>query len=540
MVDIGKGVKINVREVVSPPVLRSIEQVSLGCHFVGAAAVHVDTGDVKTLEQAVLRRVCRKMPARDPEFLGKFLTHVKKAIQYYNLQPIEADYPFLFEEWLAGTNYDEKRKEELRKIHLDVVDLLERNDDGELTHFKVKLFMKDESYMEFKNGRGIYARDDVAKVFFGPYIKQMENAIYYDPATGSGVKHFIKHVPVDKRADYIMETVFVEGFDSVCTDYSGLEAHYDGDLLESCTFPLYDHMLGSNPHGRVALGIMREVFKGVNKIQNKFLSVKILARLMSGEMDTSLRNGWFNLMMATYFLMDVYGISFEQARLIIEGDDGLVMIPKGAAVPDEKYFAAKGCCIKINVVEDISRASFCGLVFDPEERNIITDPFKVLMNFGYTSKRYACASDKKLKALLRSKAMSMLVQYHGCPILGVLAEKMLDLTRSFDVRHVINSTTDQWQRQKLQYASKSYKRFLGKQIGSRTRYLFEELYGIPPEVQVNIEAHIKEMSDIQPLFFPELIPECGQDAREYFEKFQHVYNIADGRFVLQPDMAVGA
>ena len=57
MVDIGKGVEINIREITSPQILRSIEQVSLGCHFVGAAAVHVDTGDVKSLEQAVLRRL---------------------------------------------------------------------------------------------------------------------------------------------------------------------------------------------------------------------------------------------------------------------------------------------------------------------------------------------------------------------------------------------------------------------------------------------------------------------------------------------------
>lgn len=202
-------------------IVRSVEQVSLGCHFVGAAAPHPDCSDPKTLEQGVRRRIARKMPARtSPDFLGRLRAESKRLIKKHALKPIEADYQFLFEEWLEATNYEAWRKEELRKIHNEIVDMLERDDEGELKHFRVKLFMKDEAYMEFKQGRGIYAREDVAKCYFGPFFKAIESQIYYDPSTGEGIRHFIKHIPVDERAAYIMEEVFMEGFRNVCTDYS--------------------------------------------------------------------------------------------------------------------------------------------------------------------------------------------------------------------------------------------------------------------------------------------------------------------------------
>lgn len=522
--------KIKVRDPVRS-VDRSVEQVSLGCHFNGAAAPHPDNDDVKTLELGVRQRIGRQMPRRDIGFLDKLRNHTQEAILHYQLEPIDAEYGFLFEEWLAGTNYNLKRKEELRRLMEEIVDLLARNDAGELQSFKVKLFMKDEPYLEFKNGRGIYAREDAAKCFFGPYFKAIENRVYYDPETNVGIKHFIKHVPVDLRPDFLMEQVYMEGFRYVCTDYSALEAHFDNGLYSNCEFILYEHMLGSNPHGRFACSIMREVLIGVNIVQNKKLSARILGRRMSGEMNTSLGNGWTNLMLYTLWSAE-NGLSFDKVMGVIEGDDGLFALPPDVDIPTEEFFKSWGCFIKIIIAESISVASFCGLVFDPAERKIVSDPFKILLTFGYTSKRYAQSRNNKLKALLRAKAMSALVQYHGCPIVGALAEKMLELTRSSDVRHVIETTQDEWQRNKLKYGLANFKKYLGGKVGSRTRELFFDLYGIPVSVQENLEARILSMDTIAPLNFPELIPSFSSDALDYFEKYSCVYTIKNGRFVI--------
>lgn len=509
-------------------IVRSVEQVSLGCHFVGAAAPHPDCSDPKTLEQGVRRRIARKMPPRtSPDFLGRLRRESVRLITKHGLRPIDADYQFLFSEWLEETNYEAWRKEELRQIHDEIVDMLERNDKGELKHFRIKLFMKDETYMEFKQGRGIYAREDVAKCYFGPFFKAIESQIYYDPSTGEGIKHFIKHIPVDERAAYIMEEVFMEGFRNVCTDYSSLEAHFDADFMENCEFILYDHLLGSNPWGRTALEIMREVLQGNNVVQSKLLSCIIKACRMSGEMNTSLGNGWSNLVLFSLWChesgVDMIGV--------IEGDDGLFSIPPHISVPTPEFFKTWGCLIKIDIHEEISRASFCGLVFDPQDKCIVSDPFKILLNFGYASKRYSSSKNTKLKALLRAKAMSTLVQYHGCPIVSALAKKMLELTRSIDSRHVIRQETDSWKRTKMMYAQTKFGVYLNSEVGMRTRILFEELYGIPVDVQVSIEAHLEAMTEIIPISLPELLPLFHYNCLEYYDNYTCSILVKKGRFI---------
>lgn len=528
-IEVGRSVNVKTMEKIHD-ITRPVEQVSLGCHFEGAACPHPDTSDSQTLAQGVLRRMGRKMPSRNPEFLDRLREHTSQAIKYFDLPPIEADYPFLFETWLAQTNYQQWRKDELIKIHDDYVDLLERNDEGELRHFKVKLFMKAETYMEFKNGRGIYAREDVAKVVFGPYFKEIEKLVYYDPATDQGIKHFIKHVPVDKRADFIMEEVYMEAFRSVCTDYSSLEAHFDPDFMDSCEFVLYEHMLRKTQYGSVILEIMREVLLGVNKIFGNGVRARILGRRMSGEMNTSLGNGWTNLMLFSMWHIEAGG-SFQTLRGVIEGDDGLFCIPVEMKLPTETFFSEWGCLIKIIIVDDISTASFCGLIFDQDERKIIADPFKILGNFGYTSNRYALCRKSKLNSLLRAKAMSALVQYDGCPIISVLAKKILELTRSYDVRSVIAKERDEWRRGKLIYGMQNYKMYTDTVVGMKTRLLFENMYGIPVAVQISIENSISNMTEISPLRFPELLSLFPRDCLDYYEQFQCAFIVKEGKRV---------
>lgn len=517
-----KDVKIKMR-VKQHDVVRKVEQVSLGPHFCGAAAPHVDTSDPLTLRDGVKNRIGRKMPDRKPGFLRKLRWYVKAQIEKFGLRPVSPEEDFDFETWLNNTNYEQWRKDELRKINDDVISLLERNDAGELKNFKVKLFAKQETYMTWKHARGIYAREDVAKIFFGPMFKKIEEAVYYDPSTGEGIEHFIKHVAVDQRVDYIMEKVYKEGYMNVFTDYTSLEAHFDAPLMENCEFLLYEHMLGSNPRGRLGLEIMREVLQGTNIVQNRFMSVLIEAMRMSGEMNTSLGNGWSNLML--------FGFWCAQRGIpvigVVEGDDGLFSVPPWVVLPTEEWFKSRGCIIKVGTVEDISRASFCGLLFDPVDKAIISDPFKILANFGYTNARYALSNKKKLKALLRAKAMSMLVQYWGCPIVATLATKMLELTRSYNVDHVIAAERDSWRREKLIYGMKNYKSYVGREIGMRTRLLFEEIYGITVETQISIENRIKQMTVIAPLRFDEILPLFPYSFLENWERYSCTLRAGD-------------
>lgn len=302
---------------------------------------------------------------------------------------------------MEGTNYPLWRKEELRTINEEVIKPLADLTKKKRKYFLVDLFAKDENYVEFKHARGIYARDDVAKCYFGPFFKCIENQLYKHPA-------FIKHVPVDERAEYISEMLDVPGNVFIQTDYSSYESHFSPKLMKSCEFVLYEYMLRDVPRGLEGLWVMKTVLQGVNPIKNKFFSCVITACRMSGEMNTSLGNGFANLML----------YSFQCSRLgieavgVVEGDDGLFSAKPGKH-PTTDMFTESGCIIKLNTFTSLSEASFCGLLFDETDKQIITDPVKVLLKFGWTTKQYAGARQNKLKSLMRVKAMSTLVQYGG-------------------------------------------------------------------------------------------------------------------------------
>ena len=194
--------------------LRGIEGVSLNCHMLGIALPRVDTRDARSLMAGVAGRMGKKLPI--PKNKDKFHVDIRATtrrwIRNRKISPISPVADTSRVAWLAQTHYPEWRKIELLKVAEEIDDLFKRNDRGELEHFKVKLFCKEESYVDFKHSRGIYAREDVAKLVFGPYFKLMETEIYKQP-------EFIKHVPVRDRAEYIVEMLHRDGGHYIATDY---------------------------------------------------------------------------------------------------------------------------------------------------------------------------------------------------------------------------------------------------------------------------------------------------------------------------------
>ena len=467
---------------------RGVEQVSLLCHTEGFALPHVDTRHARTLAAGVEGRMGKKLPpVKVVDFYSNLKQTTKTWIDRRKIEPLPKDYDFSFDTWLSKTHYPEWRKEQLRKINAEIQYMFERNDRDELKHFRVKLFCKDEVYLDFKHARGIYAREDVAKVVFGPYFKAIEEVIY-------GEKEFIKHVPVQKRAEYITEMLYTEGGKYVQTDYSSFEALFNPTLMENCEFVLYDHMLKHIPEGNFMLDILREVLQGTNVIENKHFHALVVASRMSGEMNTSLGNGFSNLMLM-FNLCERLGL---ECRGVVEGDDGLFVFT--GQTPTTEQFTEMGCSIKLEVFTELSKASFCGLLFDPEALQIVTNPYEILAQFGWTTKDYAKASLNKLKMLLRSKSLSYLYQYPGCPIVSELAEFGLRVTRSFDIRkYAQNGKMCMWEREQLLQALDNKHLCVKQEIHIGTRLLFEELYGISVSEQLMIEKYLRNKNDLSPL-----------------------------------------
>jgi len=375
--------------------------------------------------------------------------------------------------------------------------------------FRCDSFVKDETYPEYKHSRGINSRSDAFKCKVGPIFRLIEKVVYSHPS-------FIKKVPVHKRPEYIMDKLYSVGARYFATDYTAFESLFVKEIMEAVEFELYDWMTSNLPEHDEFMTLCREVLGGLNQCNFKFFSVFLEATRMSGEMCTSLGNGFSNLMFML-FLCEEVGSSFVNG--VVEGDDGLFVISGPA--PSKADFESIGLIIKLEECESIAEASFCGIIFDPECRQNLRDPRRVLTTFGWTSRSYAGAKAKRKLALLRCKALSLAHQYPGCPVIQALAQYGLRVTigvGNYAVWKVINSKgVNEYQRGVLMDAMLNPVKPV--QIGMGSRLLVERMFSIPVEDQVHFEAYLSGLSTIQPLTAGVLEPTLSRTWHEYWCKY---------------------
>jgi hypothetical protein len=240
---------------------------------------------------------------------------------------------------------------------------------------------------------------------------------------------------------------------------------------------------------------------------------------MSGEMCTSLGNGFSNLM---FMLFTCAEAGCTEVIGVVEGDDGLFTMIGNP--PREEDFARLGLVIKAVEHDTISTASFCGIVFDPIDRINVTDPAKVLANFGWTQRIYNRTGSGKLHALLRCKALSYAYQYPGCPIIMELAAYGLRVTR--DVRAVgllksLNRKGADWYKGAIIRAAIKQGNIPRREPGWNTRYLVEKLYGFTVEQQLHIEAYLRSLTTLQPLDDPVLLAKLPLVWGDYFTRYAY-------------------
>lgn len=482
--------------------LRSITRVSAGCHWRSAGTPVVrpqpDFGDASTAAEGAVKRYCSNPPQPDRELTRKLEQFVKSWLDR-NMRPLLPDEVPTFEEWLSSTNYPEWRKVELRAalVRLEETGLVNK-------HRKVKSFVKREAYPEYKYARCINARSDAFKVFSGPIFKAIEKQLF-------ARDEFIKKIPVEDRPKYIMDRLNIAGRKIVATDYTSFEALFTRKMMEAVEMQLYRHMTSGLRDGNEWFNEIHDTLTGRNLCQYRDFTVSVLAKRMSGEMCTSLGNSFSNLM----FMLFACEQNGSVCTGVVEGDDGLFSI--AGPVPSSAFFESMGLNIKLEEHDQIETASFCGLVFDPVDLVNVRDPRAVLADFGWVDGEYAFARSSKLRVLLRCKALSLSVQYAGCPIVGALADYGLRVTTRDDIRHyVANARLDEFVREKLQRAHRLYPK--GRQYVEppmRTRLLVQKLYGISVDQQIFIENSLRSLTVLKPLevelSHPKVWAEYGRD-----------------------------
>ncbi len=442
-----------------------------------------DPSDVPTAIEGIKKRNACILPQAREGVLERYKAFVQRFIEARKIRPIPPDADLTEEAWLESKTYPENRKEQLR-IARGHAPFRYRVPAKQA---RAKSFIKDEPYRCFKWPRLISSRPDAYKAWVGPVVSAMEKITFALP-------EFIKKVPANSRAALVVDVLEPLPGRLIATDYTSFEAVHVRELLYASVGVLYRHLTSRNPHARKIVNEHLRVRSGRQVLRFRDFTVRLgRAILLSGEMDTSLNNGWVNLTLM-YFLASeraaAAGQTFDLARQygFFEGDDGLCKFPE-AWVPTTDDFASAGTICKVDLPDSLDTASFCGNIIDRSTATLVTDVTSWLGKFPFTSKRDANASPRRVLALRQSKAMSAAFQYNGCPVVSPVAWAFLRRFGVPDRTFILNDVSfDEYQREVALQALDFVSTHPERPVADSSRALVEKLYGIDAAEQLRLES----------------------------------------------------
>lgn len=349
-----------------------------------------------------------------------FYDFVANQIKKYSPLPMGLDEDELLNGWLANSNYNGKRQAQLRELNIEY-----RNRAVPLRAYKCKSFIKTEFYTEDKEARIINSRSDIFKALIGPWIHAAESHVYDH--------HFIKHLKPIEVADRMRQVV--TGFPYIYeTDYSSFEGSFTRELMSKCEFKLFQRLFCHYPR---VVSMISLCYNRFNVVWNKrFGEARFPGSRMSGEMWTSLANGFTNLMIAKYMMSE----SRARGNVLVEGDDGLFACDKELDVDIARRLGFK---LKFKETHYPDEASFCSLRLC--DGKLVPDVLRTLMRYGATQERkYIQAwkgksnrAKKHFRDFVYSKAMSLLAVSSGIPVLqSVAIQQMRESQGKLDMRYV--------------------------------------------------------------------------------------------------------
>lgn len=472
--------------------------VSLPVVIAGAVPPHPDLSHVATAVAGVSKRLGRALPKINRRTLKRFREFVRLWVKK-NLRPLSLSQTLSFSEWVMSRPYSLARKRDLIRKYIAVV----RIDDPDKRYYELKCFVKDEFYGEYKHARGIYSRSDEFKCYTGPWFSAIEKVVFKLP-------WFIKYVPVHERAEHVRKALEQPGAKYMYTDYTAFESSFVAEFMEVCEFELYSYMVGDLADGSEWLKVIEQALLGEQKLNFRSFVARLRARRQSGEMCTSLGNGFSNLMIYL-FACSEQGM-LDDAVGFVEGDDGLFR----CAYPErlESYFAQLGFSIKLGTTDDLSRASFCGMLYDTVNGAVVTDVREALCTFGWVAAKYRRASRKNLISLVRAKALSMAYSYPKCPMLSSFALNVLRLTSGVTNRDMVKWAQQTMNQYDLEVFFAALKHgVVDSPVSITARKLVEDEFRVPICLQIKFEEQMAAVQDLGAICSPALlacVPACWE------------------------------
>lgn len=501
--------------------------VSLGPFVKGTAPPFPERRSPLNSRQGLIMRLGQQLPIPHQPSLRRLARYTRSFLIDRGGRASVSSLPSL-EEWLSQTHYPESRKEELRRVYSErcarhpraagFYGLVSR--ELARRHLPVisasdtvcEAFVKSEWYPSLKQPRIISARKDVLKVLFGPLVKAMEKIVYHwtDPSTQ--MPYFIKHVPVRNRPACLMALQPVAGVGTVLgSDYTAFESCIKPGLYGATQRQLYNWLCGlpwnatlRNTEWRTLSDpqfvclLLQYICTSRNRLDLGWFVGEIEGCRMSGEMDTSLGNGFVNLMMCSLACQ----LSGSRCRGFVEGDDGIFCVD--GPPPSPSFFACFGASIKMERFGDIARASFCGNVFHREVQTNLTDPrwFACRVAWCYDGGAVSANSNVR-RELLRARAMSALAEYAGCPVVAEYARYLLRVTGPGKARWSVSGSVPYWDDQVLEpYLSdltQKVREWALIPTDMRSRLVVQDVFGMSVDDQLRAEAALRRHESLDPI-----------------------------------------
>lgn len=473
---------------------------TLPIYFSGAANCRPDPNYPPNVVIGTLARIGMQPPVISPILLQSISFFVGSFCKQF-LQPLNPD-QVDFYDWIEGTPYPRKRKDELIRVWESYL----TDDpfaDRKLT--ELKCFIKDETYPEYKAPRSINSRADWFKCYSGPLFQAIGYYIFHSSPD------FIKTVPVLEQPADIIEALY-DAFSPISNnDATSYEAHFIPVIMRHIEGQVYLHMCSKSQLYTQQMTKILQVLTGKQTLRFRDVTLKCGPFRMSGEMNTSLGNGLTTKLLVCF----IAWIKQVIVKLRAEGDDNLSRWQNEESVPTEAEWRELGWVMKVERPDSVCTASFCGNVFDIEEQRVIVDPRSALLDFGWVRKPYVNASDGVLLQLMRSKALAMYHQYNGVPLLGKFGLHVIRLTEGVVIRKSVLNTMSLYDREEyLMCVKDTLPAYIEPTTASRL--MVEELYGISYDEQIAFEHSVPDIrlwNEIE-LNFP-----CTQLTTQHYDNY---------------------
>lgn len=444
--------------------------------------VHYCTKSLSNWRRGVVKRVAPLTTFRQ-DVRSDFFAFVNNVIiPRMKVAPLIPN-DILLENWLVNTRYNTKRRNKMRSLNAKYINRLH---NFPIYLLQCKSFIKSEFYNAVKEPRIINSRTDSFKAVIGPYTHLTEEYVFND--------HFIKHKTPDEIARIMSE---ISSKHSVIyeTDYSSFEGSFSKEIMENVELKMFEHVLQCYPH---VVSLLQRTYRTQNVIKYQ-IHGKLKAKAsfsgsrMSGDMWTSLSNGFTNMCLVEYILSkNNLRAPYVRNDFLVEGDDGFICTDKKI---DWSYANDIGFTLKCEECKDMNKLSFCGIC---THDGLLVPDFKRIMNhYGYshdrTSIRYLTTGSKnqkrKFRNMIHSRALSLLAQSRGIPILQSIAQQQLQFGGHFDPRYI-----DWWENETYDFSNVTSMTALP--ISKSMREFFAARYDIPIETQLQIESDISKCKDV--------------------------------------------